>query len=1179
MADGVKIKINGDDSGYQKTLDGLESATKASMADIKAGIDLATAALQKFASVAEKGIGYNAQIEQLSTSFEVMTGSAEKAAETVKKLRVMGAETPYEMTDLATITQLLMQYDFTADDALAKMSMLGDVAQGNKEAMNSIALGYAQMSSAGKVNLQDIKQMINGGFNPLQEISERTGESMESLYDRISKGKMSVDEITQSMIHATSEGGRFYQSMEKQSQTLNGQLSTLRDNADQLLGSLTEGLSEELRTEILPLANNMIGELQGAYAEGGVQGLIDSATTMIPDLLNMMSGEVQTAISSLSKWLPKGASTLMKAMPSALRSASAALPQLTTALFEVASTVITDLISMLPELVPELLKGIGNMLASVTVGVVDLISDVFKGAEKALKEIGALEKTAGETFAGLVNSVDQRTIDRLKKTVDVDINTDITVDDYQAKIDTAVESIETALKNVPGLTDAEREIIKNAIIEGSGMNAIQLAFDEMGVDSTAATTAIETAQNNINSVVEGLGLSEQAATHVQGLIANNASAAEIQAALESFGVDPGTAGTAAASITGEMETLNTALSGLGIDTAIIASLRSSLFVDKRMIELTLKTLGLSDADIATVLESYDTVAGSLTAGIDNIYTRIAEMFTDGIPESDADVQKAKTAIEQVAIDAKARLDKWYADKVAELNASGLSGEVLQNELLSAETQYNQLSAAIESTTNTALVQVEGMVGKSTAYCQEQVGYLQTTFGLIKDLSTQIDMLTDKDVTEAETSRKLVIAGVTNDAGTQLEAFLVTYKEYTDKVRQAEEDYLAAVEEARAAYEAGGSQEDYENAEEAARAELEKAKQYAADYYQQYVDQILAGIVQADPAANAAVQKYFDNTAVAGLAQQLVTALDNAFNSNLTGETNLTVADILESLDIDEGDLSNIAELLGITPEDLVNQLNNALKLGVGETALGSEVSGLDDTINTMFNNMLSAKGVDLSGIAATLATAIESGYLLPGINGVDYTSAARIFNTALAGVLTVDETAKAAAESAGGELLTNAETGADGSYDAGKGKGKDLADGYIDGINAKKREAYNAGYALAKESAKGVAAGQQSASPSKVAKGLGGDFGDGYSIGLQQSMMRAVAVARQLTGQIATAADISTSTRVNFSGLRQEIVLANEQVSTHINLDGHRIAEIQGYSNSAQIALDNQKIARGVGSR
>ena len=161
MADGVIIKIDGDDSGYEKTLNSLGKKTKAGMADIKAGIDLATQALQKFTSIAEKGISYNAQLESLATSFEVMTGSAEKAAEVVERLRKMGAETPYETTDLVSTTQLLMQYGFTADEAIDRMTMLGDIAQGSAEKMNSVALGYAQMSSAGKVNLVDIKQMIN----------------------------------------------------------------------------------------------------------------------------------------------------------------------------------------------------------------------------------------------------------------------------------------------------------------------------------------------------------------------------------------------------------------------------------------------------------------------------------------------------------------------------------------------------------------------------------------------------------------------------------------------------------------------------------------------------------------------------------------------------------------------------------------------------------------------------------------------------------------------------------------------------------------------------------------------------------------------------------------------------------------------------------------------------------
>lgn len=157
----VTVKIDGDTRDFEKTLKNLGEKTKAGLADVKAGIDMTAAAAKSLFNVASSGVKYTAGIEQLQTSFEVMTGSAEKAAEVVNRLRTMGAETPFETADLAGTTQLLMQYGFTADDALEKMRMLGDIAQGNKEALSSIALGYAQMSSAQKVNLQDIKQMIN----------------------------------------------------------------------------------------------------------------------------------------------------------------------------------------------------------------------------------------------------------------------------------------------------------------------------------------------------------------------------------------------------------------------------------------------------------------------------------------------------------------------------------------------------------------------------------------------------------------------------------------------------------------------------------------------------------------------------------------------------------------------------------------------------------------------------------------------------------------------------------------------------------------------------------------------------------------------------------------------------------------------------------------------------------
>lgn len=243
-----------------------------------------------FGGVAAIGVKYNATMENYATSFEVMTGSAEKAAEVVSQLKDIAAKTPFEMPDLAETTQLLMNYGFTAEDALDKMQMLGDISQGSADKMNRIATAYGQMSSAGKVALEDVKQMIEAGFNPLQEISETTGESMASLYDRISAGTLSIDEITASMQRSTSEGGKYFQSMDKQSQTLSGQLSTLKDNAQSLLGNLTSGVFEKLASEIVPKINEALDKINSAFESGGFQGAVDAIREMSPVLDTIIGG-------------------------------------------------------------------------------------------------------------------------------------------------------------------------------------------------------------------------------------------------------------------------------------------------------------------------------------------------------------------------------------------------------------------------------------------------------------------------------------------------------------------------------------------------------------------------------------------------------------------------------------------------------------------------------------------------------------------------------------------------------------------------------------------------------------------------------------------------------------------------------------------------------------------------
>ena len=284
-------KKMGDADGASKNLNDGFTVLKGTMAN------LASQAISKvvdgFKELVGGAVDYQKSMEYYTTSFTVMTGSADKASETVKKLADIGATTPFDMPQLADATSLLMNFGFSADDAVDSMMMLGDISQGNADKLNTIARAYGKMNSAQKVSLESINMMIDAGFNPLQEISEKTGESMQSLYDRVSKGKMSVDEITESMKRSTSEGGKYFQSMDAQSQTLDGRLSTLSDTINSKLGEALQPILQKAADEWIPNITNAIDNMD----IDSVVSVIDDIISGVGDLFGFIMGNGDTIIS------------------------------------------------------------------------------------------------------------------------------------------------------------------------------------------------------------------------------------------------------------------------------------------------------------------------------------------------------------------------------------------------------------------------------------------------------------------------------------------------------------------------------------------------------------------------------------------------------------------------------------------------------------------------------------------------------------------------------------------------------------------------------------------------------------------------------------------------------------------------------------------------------------------
>lgn len=295
------------------------------------------------------GFNYNAQMEEYTTNFQVMLGSQEAAVSKVEELRTMAAKTPFGMDDLASNTQTLLSFGIEAEQVTDILSMLGDVSLGDSQKMSSLTLAFAQMSSSGKLLGQDLNQMINAGFNPLQIISEKTGASIGDLkakmagekgsreFQRLLKnaqkevrrfgddasesarllaqigteGEISADLVTWAFEQATNEGGRFYNGMEEASKTLSGQWNTLKDNLLQMVGSVFEPASNFLSSKLLPDAIKFVETISNGYNTGGISGAADAAKTSLSEwltsaarsmTLDFISPEVAKAADSVSNW-------------------------------------------------------------------------------------------------------------------------------------------------------------------------------------------------------------------------------------------------------------------------------------------------------------------------------------------------------------------------------------------------------------------------------------------------------------------------------------------------------------------------------------------------------------------------------------------------------------------------------------------------------------------------------------------------------------------------------------------------------------------------------------------------------------------------------------------------------------------------------------------------------------
>lgn len=397
MAD---FSINGearlDTSEVNKSVSGMSALMQTGLntLSVAAGhllAQLTEKAVEMVSTVVSTGLEFNRQMENYQLAFENLLGDAESANMALDAIKADAAKTPFDVAGLVSANRLLISTGQSAEEARQVINALGNAVSasgGGNEELQRMAANLQQIANVGEAAAVDIKQFAYAGIDIYGLLADYTGLAR----DEVQQLTISYDLLAEALKAASAEGGRYAGAMEAYSQTLQGQMDTLADNAAQLAGALTEGLFEAQKDLVAAaagwidtLSTTLETEGPGAMMAAGVQIVFEFAQGAISALPQVVNTAVQTVtdfITGVIQNLPAVANSggqmigsLIAGLLGMMVNLEAAVAQIVLAIIDfflsgdfidvgiqIISGIIQGFVDALPNLVNTVISAVGNLV-------------------------------------------------------------------------------------------------------------------------------------------------------------------------------------------------------------------------------------------------------------------------------------------------------------------------------------------------------------------------------------------------------------------------------------------------------------------------------------------------------------------------------------------------------------------------------------------------------------------------------------------------------------------------------------------------------------------------------------------------------------------------------------------------------------------------------------------------
>lgn len=500
----MRSNLKGLDTAVDDTADSLDDAADSALSFgdvLKANVlsqaivngvkELASA----FGSLIKNTVSYNAQIEQYTMALTTALGDETKAAETLAKIREDAAKTPYSVESLVKANQLLISTNGNAEKSRKTIIALSNAISatgGGDDELIRMAQNLQQISNSGKATTEDIKQFAYAGIDIYGLLSDYTGKSVQECKEL----EISYSLLSNALEMAATEGGKYFGANEAQAQTLNGKISTLKDNIQDGLGTAMQGINDVFG-KLVSIAIDLVEEIDwkkfGENVTSTFQFLMDNG------------GKIASLVASIgAAFISWNVGAMIQGVISSITALGGILPALKTAILGVNAALKANPIGLVLTGISLLVAGIIALWNNcdwfrdgvITMGnaIVNFISDAVDGivhfftvtVPQAFNKVLDFVKT---NWQGLLLLLVNPFAGAFKLLYD-------NFEGFRNAVNNLVERIKTAFINMKdGISNTVRNI-KDAIVNG-----FQAAVDFI---TSLPGKAVQWGRDFIQGLVDGI---------------------------------------------------------------------------------------------------------------------------------------------------------------------------------------------------------------------------------------------------------------------------------------------------------------------------------------------------------------------------------------------------------------------------------------------------------------------------------------------------------------------------------------------------------------------------------------------------------------------------------------------------------------------------------------------------